>query len=299
MPKSEVASTTEVNAEAPAIKNLEGLDIPEGDINRILEAMKQVVPPDWLVGRTWDGTRKEFAEILKTGRFPSRLRFFRLTIPDQKLFLQFLGTAVTMGMAAGSMVYYWAATTLGTEYLGAFGWAMVPLGGAVSWLITKIDGERREKQDHIVKAIRIDAEKAAELLALQREASKIFKSLFVAFEKAGYRRTDNILEILHEITRYYSPLSRLTGRDEVIAALEGGDFPPVLSREGDKFTVVYGSVPSSEPPTEANLIREIRQRIHDVLQVVGQPTADEKEYAKIENLLRSQGKLGTRSIRRR
>ncbi|HKY74417.1 MAG TPA: hypothetical protein VJ246_03850 [Patescibacteria group bacterium] len=274
MPKNEAAPAEQREEE---VRDLEGLVISDVDVKHILEGMEKVVPTDWLVGRTWDGTRKEFAEILKTGRFPSRLRFFRLTIPDQKLFLQFLGTAVTLGMVAGSMVYHWASVTLGTEYLGAFGWAMIPVGAATSWLITKIDGGRRQKQNHIVEAIRTDAKRAAELLENQRKASEIFQSLFHAFEKAGYRRTENLLGMLQEITTYYSPLSRKIGKEDVIAALEGGEYP-ILYRNGNEFTVVSGSVPiSDEIATEDGLIREVRRRINEVVAAAHAPTDRERD----------------------
>ena len=71
--------------------DLSGTEISESEIHRILDAIKKEIPADWLVGRTWDATRKEFAEILKNGKFPDRVRFFKLTIPDQKLFLGFEG----------------------------------------------------------------------------------------------------------------------------------------------------------------------------------------------------------------
>lgn len=251
--------------------DLSGTEIPESEVHRILDAIKKEVPADWLIGRTWDATHKEFAEIVKNGKFPDRVRFFELTIPDQKLFFQFLGTAISMGVLTASLVYQWASMTLGAEYIGAFGWAMIPLGGILSTFILMMDRKRRETQHNLIRAIRKDARRADQLLSLQRETAKIYRSLFTAFETAGYRRSGKILDVISLLMEYYSPFSHRRGKQEVIDALEN-ESPPILRSGDDKFRILFALTPSGDQPTTIEaLIQEVHKRIQHVQVSLGEP----------------------------
>jgi hypothetical protein len=246
------------------------VNIQPAEIHRIVDKMKNLIPTDWLVGRTWDGTVAEFAHILKNGELPSRFKFFSLKIPDQKLFLQFLGTAVSMGIVTGSTLTYWASATLGKEYLSTFGWFMVPVGAATLFLINKIDRKKAAQQEMLVNAIKQDAVRATEIIEHQQRVAKIFMNLLETFKKDGYRPNDTMLGLLQKVANIYARPSSDKYAQIAISKLENEENYLFKKKSDDSFTLVpFGAFQSEGQgngyPTRDEMLIQIEQRLRDAL----------------------------------